>query len=53
MQRYLPGRAPVQADQVARAMVTDALKGDEGLFVRENRQIIELASLIKKSKTKS
>jgi uncharacterized protein YbjT (DUF2867 family) len=53
LQRYLPGRAPVQADQVARAMLTDALKGDEGLFVRENRQIIELASLIKKSKTKA
>ncbi len=53
LQRYLPGRAPVQADQVARAMLTDALKGDEGLFVRENRQIIELASLIKKTKTKS
>ncbi len=48
LQRYLPTRAPVQADQVARAMMADALKGDEGLFVRENRQIIELASLIKK-----
>ena len=44
-QRYFPGRAPVQADQVARAMMSDALKGDEGLFVRENRQIIELAIL--------
>jgi uncharacterized protein YbjT (DUF2867 family) len=53
LQRYLPGRAPVHAEQVARAMVTDALKGDEGLFVRENRQIIELASLIKKSKAKT
>ena len=47
LQRYLPGRAPVQADQVARAMVADAVKGDEGLYVRENRQIIELASLLR------
>jgi uncharacterized protein YbjT (DUF2867 family) len=51
LQRYFPKSAPVDAEQVARAMLTDALKGDEGMFIRENRQIIELASLIKKSKT--
>ncbi len=45
LQRYMPGRAPVRAEQVAQAMVVDALKGDEGHFVRENRQIIELAAL--------
>lgn len=50
LQRYFPKRAPVDAEQVARAMLTDALKGDEGMFIRENRQIIELASLIKKVK---
>jgi uncharacterized protein YbjT (DUF2867 family) len=50
LQRYFPKKAPVEAEQVARAMITDAIKGDEGMFVRENRQIIELASLIKKSK---
>jgi uncharacterized protein YbjT (DUF2867 family) len=50
LQRYFPKSAPVDAEQVARAMLTDALKGDEGMFVRENRQIIELASLIKKVK---
>ncbi len=48
LQRYLPNVAPVEAEQVARAMVLDALRGDEGYFVRENRQIIELASLVKK-----
>lgn len=47
LQRYLPSKAPVQAEQVARAMMADAIKGDEGLFIRENRQIIELATFIK------
>ncbi|MBY0516676.1 MAG: hypothetical protein K2P81_07205 [Bacteriovoracaceae bacterium] len=51
LQRYLPSKAPVQADQVARAMLTDAIKGDEGLFIRENRQIIELANFIKQLKS--
>jgi len=45
LQRYIPGRAPVRAEQVAQAMLVDALQGEEGHFVRENRQIIELASL--------
>jgi uncharacterized protein YbjT (DUF2867 family) len=45
LQRYLAGRAPVKVEQVAQAMLVDALKGEEGMFVRENRNIIELASL--------
>lgn len=45
MQRYWPTRAPIEATQVAQAMVVDALQGDEGFFVRENRQILELAAL--------
>lgn len=53
LQRYLPKRAPVQADQVARAIMSDVTKGDEGMFVRENHQIIELASLVKKVKTRA
>ncbi len=45
LQRYAPGRSPVRAAQVAHAMLTDSLKAEDGFFVRENRQIIELASL--------
>lgn len=45
MQRYWPARAPIHADQVAKAMLVDALKGDEGFYVRENRNIIELAAV--------
>lgn len=45
LQRYWPTRAPVEANQVAKAMLVDALKGDEGLYVRENKNIIELAQV--------
>lgn len=45
LQRYMSARAPVKVEQVAQAMLVDALKGEEGMFVRENRNIIELASL--------
>lgn len=53
LQRYLPKRAPVQADQIARAVMSDVTKGDEGMFVRENHQIVELASLVKKVKNRA
>lgn len=45
LQRYWPTRAPIKADQVAKAMLVDALKGDEGLYIRENKNIIELAQV--------
>lgn len=45
LQRYWPTRAPIRAEQVAQAMMVDAMKGDEGLYIRENRNIIELAQI--------
>lgn len=45
LQNYLPNKAPVSAEQIAKAMLLDALSGDEGNFVRENKQIIELSRL--------
>jgi hypothetical protein len=45
LQNYLPNNAPVSSEQIARAMLSDALTGDEGNFVRENKQIIELSRL--------
>ncbi len=45
LQNYLPKSAPVSAEQIAKAMVLDAISGDEGSFIRENKQIIELAKL--------
>jgi hypothetical protein len=51
LQRYFPSSAPVQAEQIAKAMLSDALSSEEGVFIRENKQIIELAQLIKETKT--
>lgn len=45
LQNYLPQSAPVSAEQIARAMVFDALSGEEGSFIRENKQIIELSKI--------
>lgn len=45
LQNYLPNKAPVSAEQIAKAMISDALNGDEGSFVRENKQIIELSKI--------
>ena len=45
LQTYLPNNAPVSAEQIAQAMVFDASSTEEGSFIRENKQIIELAKL--------
>jgi uncharacterized protein YbjT (DUF2867 family) len=45
LQNYLPQSAPVSAEQISRAIVFDALSGEEGSFIRENKQIIELSKL--------
>jgi uncharacterized protein YbjT (DUF2867 family) len=53
LQKYTPSISPVSAEQIARAMMTDALSGDEGVFHRENRQIIELSKLVEEIKVKA
>ncbi len=45
LQNYLPNSAPLSAEQIAKAMVFDALSGEEGSYIRENKQIIELSKL--------
>jgi uncharacterized protein YbjT (DUF2867 family) len=42
-QRFFPEYAPVSALQIAQAMMSDAQGQDQGLMIRENKNIIELA----------
>lgn len=44
-QRYWPGNAPVRVDQLAKTMLYDAQHSENGIHIRENKNILELSLL--------